>query len=70
MRGSRLILEMEMEIVLMLMLMLMLMERYLHELRRIGDDDGFDFSLSGSLGAAGSALSRSRRELLFPLPPL
>jgi hypothetical protein len=50
--------------------MLMLMERYLHALRRIGDDDGFDFSLSGSLGAAGSALSRSRRELLFPLPPL
>jgi hypothetical protein len=66
MRGLRMVLEMEM----VLMWMLMLMERSPHTPRRIGDDNDFDFSLSGCLGAGGYALSRSRRGLLPALPPL
>jgi hypothetical protein len=54
MRETRWIWEMEM----------VLMEMPPHMPRRAGDDGGFDFPLSGGLGAAGSALSRRRRGLL------
>ena len=37
--------------------------------RRSGDDDCVDFPFTGGTGAAGSALSRSRRGLSPPPPP-
>ena len=39
------------------------------KLRRSGDDDGIDFPFTEGTGAAGSALSRSRRGLSPPPPP-
>jgi hypothetical protein len=48
----------------------MFMERRLPTPRRSGDDDGVDFLLTRGSDAAGSSLSRSRRGLLPPPPPL
>jgi hypothetical protein len=55
-----------MEIVVM---MEMLMEMPPHKPRRSGDVDGVDFPFTGGTGAAGSALTRSRRGLSPPPPP-
>jgi hypothetical protein len=50
-----------MEIVVMMVLMEMLTEMPPPKPRRSGDVDGVDFPFTGGTGAAGSALSRSRR---------
>jgi hypothetical protein len=57
-----------MEMVVMMVLMEMSMEMPPPKPRRSEDVDGFDCPFTGGTGAAGSALSRSRRGH-SPLPP-
>jgi hypothetical protein len=56
-----------MEIVVVMVMVKMLMKMPSHKPRRSRDINGFDFPFTGGTGAAGSALSRSRR-VLSPLP--
>jgi hypothetical protein len=53
-----------------LVMMMVLMERPPPTPRRSGDDNGINFPVTRGSGAAGSALSRSRRGLSPPPPTL
>ena len=55
---------------MVMVMMMVLMEMSPPMPRKSGDDDGVDFPLTGGSGAAGSALSWSRRGLSPPPPPL